>query len=51
MYLLFDSNTELSDGESSTKKDVRERVAMSETAEYKLETFISDSEPSVEVLF
>ena len=42
---------ELSGSESSAKKDGRERVAMSETAIYKLEKFISSGELSVKLLF
>ena len=41
---------ELSGDESITKR-MEERVAMSETAIYKLEKFISCGEPSVKLLF
>ena len=45
--LLFSGNTEHSGSESSAKR-MEERVAMSETAIYKLEKFISSGEPSGE---
>ena len=48
--VIFNGNMELSDGDGNAKR-MEKRIAMSETAVYKSENFISSGEPSGKLLF